>query len=765
MRGVGWILDVYIDGVGAAAAGEVAIWVRTDEGRIVKLRDRYSPTLYVLPTRPGDAERIFAGLRDEPHIKQVSWVEKFTSLDDAASSKQRLLQIQVGLPKYRELLRVLRGLDHPPQVFNADLLHVQQYLFGRLKIEPTSKVRFSSDDGDFLTEIERLDDENEFAPPPFTTVTLDLSVLPSSPSLVPDSENDPIQSITLRCGDEDRLTLLDGGTEEEILKALEEYIRLKDPDIIVAPSCDDFTFPYLLTRARRLGLDDLQLGRETVDLNALSKPLPGWLRGRVAIDCMYYGATADDWGIAGLVERARFAFLPPGIAGRWTANRVNDSRICYELMQRGFVIPRDTGYFESIRPVEDIFDRDRGGIIISQKVGEVHQNVAEIDYESEFPNIIVKENISFETVTTSGMRKKADAILPSITKRILERRLHFKRLKKSFEKGSREWNWCEQRQQAGKMVLVCIYGTSGCCWNRFGNVLAFEEINRKSRKVMVKTKEHVQDENFEIIRAVVDSVFVKKPDASKADYERLARSLGSRTRLPTSLDHHFKFVMLLPLEGDPSMIIEAQNRYFGILYDGEVVARGIELRRHDTPPFIKDFQLELIKTLFAGYDTVEDVRSKGYERATLLVTEKIDQIMTGRVRVEDLVVSKILRKSLGEYRSLFPHVATAIRLTGMGKTISEGDNIQFLFTDANHMNPLCRVVAKEEIDDPAEVRVDREKYREMLLDAAETVLSTLGFSRASYGLPVSPRSWVEELWEERKRERQMETEATYLSEP
>jgi len=29
--------------------------------------------------------------------------------------------------------------------------------------------------------------------------------------------------------------------------------------------------------------------------------------------------------------------------------------------------------------------------------------------------------------------------------------------------------------------------------------------------------------------------------------------------------------------------MEAQKHYFGVLYDGELVARGIKLRRHDTP--------------------------------------------------------------------------------------------------------------------------------------------------------------------------------------
>lgn len=43
--------------------------------------------------------------------------------------------------------------------------------------------------------------------------------------------------------------------------------------------------------------------------------------------------------------------------------------------------------------------------------------------------------------------------------------------------------------------------------------------------------------------------------------------------------------MLLPLEADEKL--EALKHYFGITYDGELVTRGIETRRHDTPNFIK----------------------------------------------------------------------------------------------------------------------------------------------------------------------------------
>ena len=54
--------------------------------------------------------------------------------------------------------------------------------------------------------------------------------------------------------------------------------------------------------------------------------------------------------------------------------------------------------------------------------------------------------------------------------------------------------------------------------------------------------------------------------------------------------------------------------------------------------------------------------------------------------------------------------------------------------DTQHSNPLCRVAsigpnnARKETPD-----YDKEKYKEMLLDAAETVLGYFGFDRTLYG--------------------------------
>ena len=125
--------------------------------------------------------------------------------------------------------------------------------------------------------------------------------------------------------------------------------------------------------------------------------------------------------------------------------------------------------------------------------------------------------------------------------------------------------------------------------------------------------------------------------------------------------------------------------------------------------------------------------SRGYENALLLVTKTIDKVMTGELELKDLIVSKILRQDLYKYRSLFPHVSAALRLTEAGVPLTRGDTIQYIYTDAAHSNPLRRVTPVEFIEEGREQVYDKEKYREMLLEAAETVLGYFGFDRTLFG--------------------------------
>ena len=92
----------------------------------------------------------------------------------------------------------------------------------------------------------------------------------------------------------------------------------------------------------------------------------------------------------------------------------------------------------------------------------------------------------------------------------------------------------------------------------------------------------------------------------------------------------------------------------------------------------------------------------------------------------ELIVSKTLRKPITEYTKLFPHVSVAINLTQRGKVVTRGETIDFVYVNTRRHNPLRRVAP---IELYGTVYYASEKYKNMILTASETILSTYGFSR------------------------------------
>lgn len=480
--------------------------------------------------------------------------------------------------------------------------------------------------------------------PPFSILYFEIVTLSSSYGLGSYDVNDPIIGIKARYQEEPEITF--EGNEDTILKDFCRYVMTNDPDILVSTKQHyrNTSIPQLLiARMSELGID-LELGRDNQTNNRDN------IEGRIYLECNSLYSNH----LVGLIEKARFAFLPLGLAARYSISPLIDSRNCYELVNRAFVIPRLNNKQERIRTVEEIIATDKGSMIFSPRIG-LHENVAVLDYENEYANLILKHNLSYETVmSTAGQDSKG--LLPIVLESVLNRRIMFKNLQKSFQLNTKEWLWCEQRIVVLKHILVSLYGTTGSFWNRLANVDALEEINRLSREILIKTKDIVQELGFELVYADTDSVFLKKDGASLDDFESVKDILARETGLPISLENCYKFLVLLPLEADEKM--EALKHYFGVTQTNELISRGIEVRRHDAPNFIKEFQTELLYTLFDCKDSAE-VLSKGYENTLLVVTKTMDKVMTGEILIKDLVVSKILRQDLYKYNSLLPHVSAA----------------------------------------------------------------------------------------------------------
>ncbi|RLI09995.1 hypothetical protein DRO42_02675 [Candidatus Bathyarchaeota archaeon] len=669
MQNEGWLLDVSIDG------GDMVLWLKTVAGEVVEIRERYRPRFHVAPKRGVNIEELTARLEEHPSVYAVEATRRFASL-----RRRRLIDVvRVTVESVEDLPKVesfVRGLKEAGSLYDVDLRPVQWYLFRR-GVAPSDRVLWTGVNGR-LEEIRAVDDGLALEPPPFKPLIFSV---------------DQGDRITVYDGEFKTSCVLEGG-EATALSRFEEIVEERDPDLLVAESVSG-TVRGLLDRAKALGFD-LCLGRGG----------GGAPSGRVLLELK----TFREVGLAGLVEKARFTLAPLGMCADWPAGKTIDSRQCYEAWRLGVLIPESRGGYGYVSTAWDLARRDRGGLILSPRVG-LHENVGCLDFESMFPNIIVRRNVSYETVGPEGVDQSRPGFLGGFTRRFLERRLYFKHLRSRFPVGSREWVWCEQRQLALKLVLVCIYGYSGCFANRFGNVRVFQEINRVARRVLVQAMNIALERGFEVIYGNSDSLFVKKLGAARWDYEELAGEIATATGLPIRLDRHFRFLVLLSKASDPRT--QAANHYYGKLMDGSLFCRGMELRRHDTPPFIKRLQMRGMKVLFDA-ESAEEVMDRQLPKVQKLVEKACGEIIRGEVEAEELVISKMLRRRPSEYASKQPHVVAA-------ELGAEDNVIKYLFTDAGRVNPYMRVMPVSLLNG-CHHGYDRKKYAELVRRAAENLL-------------------------------------------
>ena len=714
----GWLLDVshYYE------SNDINLLIKLQDGKVISFKQRLKECIfYILPKSQSSAEDLYQQLsRNDQVFKKIFWDEKYIDLAD--TNKTRLIGITLENIQFQDYQRLIKKLGTDSRVrslYNTELSVTQQFIYNQLKIAPTSKVRVEYEE-ERLLSISKMDDSRDIALVPFKIMHIRIG---------DDSNND---DITFKVRIENGTSIVfDELSYESFICCINENV----PDIAII--YEDYLYDHDIVNS----IDNLitKHCNQTVVIHSRD--------------------TVEDISFVELVEKARFSYLPIKLASKYRMLRLIDSRITYELLKRDFVIPNKrivSKHHEQIRTLENIVDMDKAGMIISPEIG-LHENVAVLDFNDEYANIITGHNISYENQSGGYMnsQNKHAVLLPSIVQELVSRRIYLKQFLKTRQPDSLLYSICEARLDILKQILVCVYGTSGSIWNRYSNVQVFEEINKLSRQVLLKTKDIVQSAGFELIYADTDAVFLKKKDATRKDFEKIMDELISETGLQMTLEFHYKFLVLLYIEADEKM--EARKHYYGLTVDNQLITRGIDTRRHDSPIFIKDFQTTLLSKLFSC-NSSKEVLATGYQNALAYVTQSITKLMNGEVQITDLVVSKLLRQNIEKYRSLFPHVAAAIRLNVSGVKANRGDNIQYVHTDSSHTDPLYRITPAKLISSKD---YDREKYLEILLDSAESVLSVFGFSRSLFGFDEKKsRHWWDEIY--RQREGDIETARTEL---
>jgi DNA polymerase-2 len=311
--------------------------------------------------------------------------------------------------------------------------------------------------------------------------------------------------------------------------------------------------------------------------------------------------------------------------------------------------------------------------------------------------------------------------VPKTINLALTKRLQCKQLRD--ETGDKELKQAyDMRQTALKWILVTCFGYLGFKNSKFGTVDGHIGVCAFGREAFLKAAHIAEDQGFEVVHGIVDSLWLKKKDASIEEYGDLCRVITKEIGIPINFEGRYKWVAFLPSKLHPRLSV--LNRYFGVMENGKVKIRGLEVRRRDTPGFIFDAQTEMINVLASANNSVE-LQRKIPEVLNVLKAYK-QRLLNCEVPISDLIVTKHMSKKPQNYKQHVSQVIVAQQLSKQGVEVHAGNSVKFLFTHSEDKRYERRVKAMQLIEKG--VNPDAKKYLLLLYASTANLLSFSGYT-------------------------------------
>lgn len=733
----GWVFDLY-----PSAFGQMSIWIIAEDNERIRLVDEFKPRIYV-SGKEEDIEKLSTRFFANRSIVSCSFVHKYANPIDTEKSK--VLEVALKdcrrIPFFvREILEIGGYLRY--QVHNCDLRSPQTYLYDR-DIFPLAFVEIEVEKHELRYRLLDSVESVDYQIPPLRIMRIHVDIAKKGKIA---NLDDPLKDIVVSQDDE-KITI-DSGDEKDKLLQFVKVVKKLDPDILLTRGGDSHVLPYLARRALVNGVSDrFVLSRESIPLVAKRKrgttffsygrtyyraPMRR-LYGRVHID-ENNTFILNECGIEGLIEIARTCRVPLHRASRSSIGSSMSSLQFYQAIKDDVLIPRNKRIPEAFKSAYELLVGDRGGFIYEPRMG-IHDWVGEVDFSSMYPSLMVKNNISAETVLCrccpdSSLRipelgynicEKRIGIVPKTLEFAVAKRLRYKRLKREA-KGVSLKEVYERRQDALKWILVTCFGYLGYRNAKFGTVDGHIGVCAFGRQAFLETAHIAERRGFSIIHGIVDSLWLKKVDATTQEYISLCREVSGKIGVPLNFEGRYKWIVFLPSKMHPNVAV--LNRYYGVKEDGGIKVRGLEVRRRDTPKFVYDAQMEMIRVLATASNSKAFIEK--IPDALNVVRECRKRLIDGEVSIWDLIIAKRLSKNLESYKQRVSQVIAAEQLLKEGVEVSAGKSVRFLFTSAKNKRYERRVRAEELIE--GNMSSDVKRYLLLLYSAASNLLSPFGYS-------------------------------------
>jgi DNA polymerase-2 len=278
----------------------------------------------------------------------------------------------------------------------------------------------------------------------------------------------------------------------------------------------------------------------------------------------------------------------------------------------------------------------------------------------------------------------------------------------------------DRKQTALKWMLVTCFGYLGYRNARFGRIEAHEAVTAFGREKLLQAKEICEEEGFELLHALTDSLWLRKKGLKEEGVLDLCRKISEATGVTMSLEGIYRWMAFLPSKGNPESPVA--NRYFGLFQNGKMKARGLAFRRSDMPPLIQEAQVRMIEIL-EGTKDLEAYRSKIPQILDLLLEYSLI-LKDGQAKKEDLAIGKTISQEPNAYKVDSLTVLAAQQLDDVGIPIHPGEKVRYVIKDSRSKDKAERVRPFPLVG--PEDTYDVKKYLEMLVKATEEVLIHFG---------------------------------------
>ena len=542
-----------------------------------------------------------------------------------------------------------------------------------------------------------------------------------------------------------------------MLMALQDALASMDPDILMSAGGDQRWFPWLVEQATLHDVP-LQIGRtsdvlaqtthqRTIRSYGQTRHRHGsfFLKGRLHLD-IKNSFIVNEGGLAGLFELAQHSRQSAQIISRLSPGSVISAIQMRVAMDDGVLVPWKKNRPEDTKSALDLLHADRGGLYLDSRPG-VHASVIELDFASLFPSIIATRNISPETLNCSccqpvakgdlrgvvplhpdeaaqEFRERAvlstfghglfplshekalsvpglnmhtcgrtHGFLGRVVAPIIERRRELKHQRQ--HKGDA----FDLRQNALKWLLVTCFGYTGYRNARFGRIEAHEAICAWSRDLLLTTIEEAQKDGWNVLHAIVDCVWLsdtegRSRDQQRSDAEAFAKRVTKQVGIPLEFEAHYDFIAFLPsrMHGSGSL-----TKYWAYA-EGEFKVRGIELRQHSTPRWVRELQQRGLELLAEG-ERIDGRPSLRAQRSVLAhYRGELQRLNRNEVPLSDLVTTRRTTRSIEDYRVRNLTYGALMRAHGLGYEVPPGGKVRYAVVNRSATDPMERVLLAEEIE-------------------------------------------------------------------